>query len=605
MAVTEIRWLHLSDLHAGQPKERDRYENIRAALFDDLRRLSNEGWTWDVVFFTGDLAFRGTTEEYAKVSRRLGEILREIRILNEKRRRKGDDATPCLLPVPGNHDLERPDEIKAAAVRGGWAQSSAYREAFWRGGNPHLRDVVDEAFKAWLAWFKEPQGRAPEHMATTGIVPGDYTATVDVRGVKLGVVGLNTAFLHLSDGGFGELDARVEQLRAVCGDYDQWSRDHHFRVLLTHHPPAWLTKAGQEALSEEVRRGDRFDVHLYGHMHEHAHVADPGTIGYRHAVQGCSLFGAEEDGHGRRHGYSAGVFELEAPKRKLDAPKRTMKVYVRDGHRTKEGWAFGPVAPSERRSWFIAAELGPAPADAGRDPLATLKEGPLQALEVADPDQLPEGPWVFLSASVPSARFEPSRRAHEAARVANARPEEIESFVQAFCAALRDKGYKVAWGGHPSITEALLDFDGTHAEEPWLYVFQHAHFGLRLPDAVHALARRPGVKLVIVNDHASTRDLALEGMRKLMLAVRGLRASVFVGGMEGVKQEWELCRQALPSPQCYAVGAGGGAAKELLREHPTLLRGKLLDSAPLWASGGTAAEAIVDDILAGPSPEAP
>ena len=42
-----------------------------------------------------------------------------------------------------------------------------------------------------------------------------------------------------------------------------------FALLMTHHPPTWLTTKAREELYGEIAPPGRFVAHLYGHMHEH------------------------------------------------------------------------------------------------------------------------------------------------------------------------------------------------------------------------------------------------------------------------------------------------------------------------------------------------
>ena len=48
-----------------------------------------------------------------------------------------------------------------------------------------------------------------------------------------------------------------------------------------------------------------------------------------------------------------------------------------------------------------------------------------------------------------------------------------------------------------------------------------------------------------------------------MLTRHELVAAVFVGGMEGIKEEASMFKDLQPSKPCYAVGAPGGAARDL------------------------------------------
>ncbi|MGH8607653.1 MAG: hypothetical protein ACREX9_09580 [Gammaproteobacteria bacterium] len=92
-----------------------------------------------------------------------------------------------------------------------------------------------------------------------------------------------------------------------------WTRE-RLCVLMTHHPPNWLTKEAQIVLDAEIHEPpNRFALHLFGHMHEpELRTVALGGSDPRHRLQGRSLFSMEEweDSKGRKqkrqYGYSVG-----------------------------------------------------------------------------------------------------------------------------------------------------------------------------------------------------------------------------------------------------------------------------------------------------------
>ncbi|WAS91018.1 metallophosphoesterase [Nannocystis punicea] len=98
-----VRWLHISDLHLGRnskPGEDYVLRSFLKTLKEDIQRDPEQrlGPSPDLVFFTGDLAHAGKTEEYVRAVPLLDELLK---ILGLERRH--------LFLVPGNHDVHRPD----------------------------------------------------------------------------------------------------------------------------------------------------------------------------------------------------------------------------------------------------------------------------------------------------------------------------------------------------------------------------------------------------------------------------------------------------------------------------------------------------------------
>ncbi len=204
-------WLHLSDLHWGMTGQGHLWPNIREQFLDDLKNLHERCGPWQAVFFTGDFVQRGTEAEFQRLDEVLGElwgILRKV----------GSD--PVLLGVPGNHDLCRPPRSPAVKVLSRWDEFPEVQAEFWETCESPYRQVVDHAFEAYSAWWAQCPFR--NRLSTRqGTLPGDFSATITHRGLKVGVVGLNTAFLQLTEGDYqGKLACNSRQFHAVCdGDH--------------------------------------------------------------------------------------------------------------------------------------------------------------------------------------------------------------------------------------------------------------------------------------------------------------------------------------------------------------------------------------------------
>lgn len=608
-----LRFLHLTDLHVGQPREANRYGNIEEAFLRDLELQASQGWTWDVVFFTGDLAFRGSAQEYGVVTLRLRNILEHIKKLN-------GGQYPFFFPVPGNHDLARPSPERIQYLRSRWAEP-AFRADFWRNGTNELRDAVRTAFASYQQWLEllpSPQGWR------LGLLPGDFSISITIRGVSLGIVGLNAAFLHYGDDDRGKLAVDLSQLTQLTGARTRdWANEHHFNLLMTHHPPDWLDPESRRVLETEVQQGDRFSLHLFGHLHAGAHHALVGPRGYRHLFQGRSLFGAEEEGFERMHGYTQGALELK-PKGPTEW-LRTLRLAPREAvSRPDGGWTFGDAEHAGERSWCIEAGLGStmlAPVQ-----VAAPKEAPREEIPEFRTDCAPEptrgsqalscekgdfsgiasllgSHLLFLGASIPVMRSD-SRAEAEKAFVRTARAAEIEAAVRALGEYARKQNIQLVFGGHHSIATALLPLAQEWRSNPlpWLLFFEHTYYRHQQSETAEALASYPGVQLIWVDGEADTHQRGpngrhLEHLRRTMMSLPGLDAAVFVGGMSGVCYEFELFHRLRPGLPRFAVGCGGGAAESLLLDHPKEARGTLEDSGPLWASPELAVKAVMKALV--------
>jgi hypothetical protein len=300
--MSSLGWLHLSDFHQGLSGQAGLWPNVREQVFDDLRKLHDLCGPWQVVFFSGDLTQKGDTEEFKRVSSTLVQLWDRLKDLG---------SSPMLLAVPGNHDLVRPS-ARQAEVRllSYWEDESEVREEFWRDAASDYRGVVDGAFANYLAWWQSHPLPRPESF-TPGLLPGDFAATIEIDGARVGVLGLNTAFLQLGVGPYrGKLAVGTAQFQQACGgDGAAWARSHDACFLLSHHPPDWLSPSGQQILNGEIASPGRFAAHLFGHMHEgRSQTLCINGVPPSRYWQAYSLFGLEtyDNGSERRHGFSAG-----------------------------------------------------------------------------------------------------------------------------------------------------------------------------------------------------------------------------------------------------------------------------------------------------------
>jgi predicted MPP superfamily phosphohydrolase len=326
-------WLHLTDLHWGMASPKSLWPKLRQKFFDDIRQLHEESGGWDLVIFTGDLVQRGAPEQFEQ----LDALLLDLWALFEE-----CGSHPAFLAIPGNHDLLRPNprDPEVLLLRN-W--TSDIQQEFWSDAKCRYRQTVHNAFKEYQAWW-DAQTLRPATIRN-GLLPGDFSASVESKGVKLGILGLNTTFLQLAEGDYsGKLAIHAQQFQDACGgDGPNWARQHDACLLLTHQPPDWLTAESRLTLISEIADTGQFAVHLFGHMHEalYSEIAIGGG-GPRRTCQGRSLFGLEYFGPNgseilRSHGYSAGRIDL------LDATTGSFRLWPRVALRGQDGtWKIVP-----------------------------------------------------------------------------------------------------------------------------------------------------------------------------------------------------------------------------------------------------------------------
>lgn len=157
---------------------------------------------------------------------------------------------------------------------------------------------------------------------------------------------------------------------------------------------------------------------------------------------------------------------------------------------------------------------------------------------------------LFLSASVPV----PGRgNFHE-----NANPFLIQFAVRELLTVCLGRRL-IVWGGHPAITPMVWavceDLGVEYARAVLLY--QSRLFGDLFPEENQRFAN-----VVYVDAVENDRAKSLERMRAEMLT-GPFEAAVFIGGMEGVLDEYQMFRHFHPDAIVLAVCSPGGAAAKL------------------------------------------
>jgi hypothetical protein len=212
------------------------------------------------------------------------------------------------------------------------------------------------------------------------------------------------------------------------------------------------------------------------------------------------------------------------------------------------------------------------------------------------------GRRAFLSASIPDrnqwqGEFDPL---------------EITDAVIACVSAIWTAGGKILCGGHPAITPLLLrvahDFKSTDRgrnpeREPLVTVYQSELYRQLVPAETRHLEAEGLGRLEFVPAEPGDRprrpenERSLERMRAAMLAKENDPAfAVFIGGMDGIRKEYDKFHGQYEGRPVYAFGAPGGEARELAaeftrnQEYRRVNRGDLLQSAEYGA--------LMDDVLA-------
>lgn len=171
---------------------------------------------------------------------------------------------------------------------------------------------------------------------------------------------------------------------------------------------------------------------------------------------------------------------------------------------------------------------------------------------------------IFLSASVPV------RPPYDA----DARPQEIRAAVSALAqVALGRK--RLVWGGHPAITPLLWAAAQSVGVE---YAAAVELFQSRLYQEDFPVENKHFANVTYVDAVDGDKAKSLAAMRQAMLASAAFDAAVFIGGMDGVNDEYEMFIARWPDAACIPVAITGGASRELAKR---IGYAPSIDAAPL------------------------
>ncbi|WP_420560556.1 hypothetical protein [Tepidicaulis sp.] len=166
---------------------------------------------------------------------------------------------------------------------------------------------------------------------------------------------------------------------------------------------------------------------------------------------------------------------------------------------------------------------------------------------------------IFLSASVPDPR-----RGSEYAKTADA--VAIQAAVSALVYITLGRRLLI-WGGHPAITPmiwvAAADMKIDYAQ--WVRLYQSRYFEDAFPEDNERFNN-----VIFSENVEGDREKSLLEMRRKMFGENQYAAAVFIGGMGGVVDEFNLFRSLQPNASIVPILSTGGAALELAKKMDAL-----------------------------------
>lgn len=163
---------------------------------------------------------------------------------------------------------------------------------------------------------------------------------------------------------------------------------------------------------------------------------------------------------------------------------------------------------------------------------------------------------IFLSASIPL----PDRNAkyYETADII-----AIRDSIRALVSAVVPTG-QIVFGGHPAITPLIrmLARGMTPEVNEHFILYESAFFRHNFPPEAAEFEFVRIIEAVDTDEGAS-----LMHMREAMIGGHNFDAGVFIGGMNGVEQEYEMFVRMCPNKPAYPIASTGAAARILFNQY--------------------------------------
>lgn len=184
------------------------------------------------------------------------------------------------------------------------------------------------------------------------------------------------------------------------------------------------------------------------------------------------------------------------------------------------------------------------------------------------------GRAVFVSASIPDpARWDGEFDALEIT-------DAVVSLARTFLTA----GWRLVSAAHPTIAPLLLYVAAEFPAESdaRVIIYQSELFENVLPTATRRFEASGIGRLIWTPAAEDNRpipgewDESLIIMRHQMLTETAPTAAMFVGGMAGIPDEFQMFSRLYPDSPTYAIGFPGGAARELALQSDSALRDLLI-----------------------------
>jgi predicted MPP superfamily phosphohydrolase len=245
-----VRWLHVSDAHFHRDRPYGENKVVNSFLttlrqqrsLPETRRL---GPAPDLVFFTGDIAYSGRTEEYERARDFFDELLKLLDLDRDR-----------LFFIPGNHDVDRgATHYLERSLKNPESAHKAFKDPRWR-------RLYAERLTAYFEFSRSYFEGVPERQSLT---ENGFTVPqrIRIRDVEILIHLLNSQWCGGLQDDLGSLVLGLsllhEELELTVGTLDA-----DLRLALMHQPIHHLAEFEQESFLLLSRH---LDATLRGHLH--------------------------------------------------------------------------------------------------------------------------------------------------------------------------------------------------------------------------------------------------------------------------------------------------------------------------------------------------
>lgn len=275
-----ITWLQISDFHL-RDSQAWAQDVVLSAMSMDINRRRESAGGIDFVLATGDFAFAGKANEYARAAVFFDEVLRVAGVPRER-----------IFFIPGNHDVDRDRQKMCFAGARHVLQSQNEIDAFL-GAADEVATLLQR--QEQYHRFQEGYLTAQERTWTSDRL--GYVSTLTVEGVRIAIVGLNTAWL--AEGGLSDHGRLLAGERQVIDALRIAEKtEPHLVIAMGHHPFHLLNDFDRRPCQRRIEEACHF-FHC-GHLH------DPETRDAVHAGGHCLTVaaGASFDSRHTQNAYS-------------------------------------------------------------------------------------------------------------------------------------------------------------------------------------------------------------------------------------------------------------------------------------------------------------